>query len=176
LFTTKVRGKRGMKLVSVKLVSRVLAGAICCAGVIALTCGGPTASKTTNTTSVDSLVITNQMTGWVLDSSVSVSGAAMMPFTNSTANDFVDGGKTDYCGKCDGTDALKDGMGTYLKEPLAGHTRKLEVFVLDYGSASAAVAEFNVWVKKDSGMTSETITLFPTTTAIGFDLGGGVDS
>jgi hypothetical protein len=158
-----------------KAFSRVIAGAVCGVGVMALTCGGPT-SPVAKTTPVDSLVITNQITGWVLDSSESVSGAAMMPFTNTTANNnWVDGGCPSYCGNCDGTDALKDGFGTYLKEPLAGATRKLELFVLDYGSARAADSEFNVWVTKNSGSVSETITPFSTTTAIGFDEGGGLN-
>ncbi len=157
-----------------KAFSKVLAGAICGVGVMALTCAGPTTPKAV-TTPVDSLIITNQITGWVLDSSVSVSGAATMPFTNSTANsNWVDGGCPSYCGKCDGTDALKDGFGTYLKEPLAGATRKLEVFVLDYGSAAAADSEFNIWPIKYAASTKETISPFPNTTAIGFDVGGGL--
>jgi len=158
-----------------KAFSGAIAGAICGVGVMALTCQGPT-SPVAKTTPVDSLIITNQMTGWVLDSSVSVSGAAMMPFTNSTANnDWVDGGCISYCGKCDGTDALKDGFGTYLKEPLASATRKLEIFVLDYGSAAAADSEFNVWLNKNATSTKETISPFSNTTAIGFDVGGGLN-
>jgi len=124
---------------------------------------------------VDSLVITNQMAGWVLDSSMSVFGGAMLPFTNATANnEWVDGGCTSYCGRCDGTDALKDGFGTYFKEPLANAKRELEVFVLDYGSASAADSEFTVWVNKNSGTPSETVAPFSPTTAIGYDVGGGL--
>jgi hypothetical protein len=118
-----------MKLVSVKLVSRVLAGAICCAGVIALTCGGPTATKsTTPTISLDSLVITNQVAGWVSDS--------MDNFVDSSIFNYVDGGSSTYCGTCIKS-TLKEGFQRFMFKALsATDTERVQMLVIEYGTSA----------------------------------------
>jgi len=123
-------------------------------------------------TSLNDLKISNQISGWEVDSNYSDTA---IPFTDSTSGpSFVDGGNIDYCGACNGHDALKSGFGIYCKNPQDNH--KVEVFVLDYGTAAAARAEFNVWVNKNNGLSlpQETISPFSNTTSIGFEVGGGL--
>ncbi len=158
-----------MNFGSVKVITGVAVGAFCCAGIIVLSCGGPTAPSGSTTTPLTNLVVTSQVPGWVLDSAWNDSA---MPFTDATATNFVDGGCIDYCGPCNGADALKNGIATYFKSTQGGH--KMEAFVLDYGTSSAAKTEFNVWVSKDSAVAKETIPPFATTTAIGYVAGGGM--
>jgi hypothetical protein len=159
-----------MKLRSLKGLLLTLFGTACLLGLNFSLCG-PT-SPTTHTTIKDLIIKDNQITGWILDT---VWNDSAMPFTDATANDFVDGGKIDYCGSCNGTGPLKTGIATYFINPQKNH--KLRAFVLDYGTASGAKTEFDVWVNKNkaSASTEETISPFSNTTAIGFDIGGGLN-
>jgi hypothetical protein len=155
-----------------KFLIAVICGIVSVAGIFLFTCGGPT-NPVSSTPSWKNLVITNQIAGWEVDSNYSDTA---IPFTDATSGpDFVDGGNSDYCGLCDGHDALKSGFGIYYKNPQ--NNRKLEVFVLDYGTAAAAKTEFNVWVGKDTAlaMPQETIPPFMDTTARGFEVGGGLN-
>lgn len=120
---------------------------------------------------INSLIITNQISGWVVDSSRGDSTATAMPFVDSTVYRFFDGGCVDYCGPCNGSDDLKDGILTYLKNPQSDS--ELTAIVIDYGTDSGAKAEFNLWITLDSWATRDTISPFSDTTALGFDAGGG---
>jgi hypothetical protein len=153
--------------------STVIAASICILGTtILVTCNkSPTAAYIT-TTPLSALVVTSQIAGWELDSSYSDS---VKPYNDATAGDFVDGGNVDYCGLCNGHDALKDGLATYFKNPALGY--KLNVaLVLDYGTPSAAKAEVDHWIAAPKNTGSERVAI-PTASSIiatGFKGNGGV--
>jgi hypothetical protein len=125
----------------------------------------------TTTTPLSDLIVTTQIAGWGLDTSRNHSAQS---FTNATAVNYVDGGSKQYCGFCDGTDPLKDGLCTYF---ITSKGNTLKSIVLDYGSSSAAKTEFDYWVtfsNDTAGEIPKTISPFSDTTAVGYYGGGGV--
>lgn len=138
---------------------------------MALTCGSPTGPTVSQLTPVSALRVGNNViSGWVLDT---VLLDTIANFNNTTAGQFADGGDADYCGVCNGTDPLQGGLGTYFKN---SQGRKLEVFVLNYGTAPAAKTEFNFWVnqKTGAGSTPEAILPFSDTAVVAYYPGGGL--
>jgi hypothetical protein len=161
-----------MNLGTRKVLISIACGTLMVGGIFLVRCGNTNPADSgsrVSPTPLTDLVVSDQITGWVVDSNYSDTA---MPFTDATSNDRVDGGNIDYCGSCNGHDALKSGIATYFKNTQNNH--KVEVFILDYGTAGAAKAEFNVWVGKKAGLTTETIAPYSTSTAIGFDVGGGL--
>jgi hypothetical protein len=117
-----------------KAFSGVVLGAICSVGVMSLTCGGPTAPKTSGVT-LSSLVITNQISGWKSDS--------LSYFVDSSIYNFVDGGSSTYCGTCS-LSTLKAGFLSFLyKVPAPADTERLKMFVIQYATSADVQAIFS---------------------------------
>jgi hypothetical protein len=156
-----------------KVLAAFVCGTVVLAGILFITCGPTSPSSsgpTVSTTPLNDLIVIDQIAGWGIDTSVNNTA---MPFTDSTSGpNFVDGGNSDYCGLCNGTGPLKNGIGTYFMALQNNH--KIRSFVLDYGTAAAAKKKFDAWVANNSTSKSEAIGSFPNTTAIGFDFGGGM--
>jgi hypothetical protein len=161
-----------MNVGSLKDFFKVIVGFVCFVGVMDLSCG-PTSPATPSTPLSDLMITDNQFTGWrtdtVLVEGVYYTGAT--PFVDSTIHDFVDGGSSDYCGTCNGHGNMKAGIATYIKYPDSGY--KLFGLVIDYGTASAANAEFKVWVNKKAPQTPVSIPPFLITTAVAYEANGG---
>jgi hypothetical protein len=157
-----------------KAIIAINCGVLMIAGIVLLTCG-PTSPTPTPSTPLNELTITsNEFPGWgndtiLMDTTHYIGSTA---FTDTMIHDFVDGGNTDYCGACNGHGSLKSGLATYFKYPDSGY--KLFSLVIDYGTASAANAEFNVWINKKTGQTQVPIPSFSNTTAVGYEGNGGV--
>jgi hypothetical protein len=110
-----------------KAASKVFAGAICGVGVVALTCGGPTAPAKSGPP-LDSLVVTNQISGW------SPADTGISYFNDNTIYNLVDGGNSTYCGTCT-NDTLIEGYRTYMsKVPQGTDTEQLKMFVVQYAN------------------------------------------
>jgi|WetSurMetagenome_2_1015567.scaffolds.fasta_scaffold00056_40 hypothetical protein len=144
----------------------ILGGVLCCVGVGIIAMCSPTSPSTP--TKLDDLIVTNQIQGWSVDSTVA---DTVTHVTDDNINLFVDGGKIDYCGECNGSGPMKSGIVTFLKTAVG---YGVEVFVLDYGTTADATAEFNVWAGKYSAASLETISPFANTTAIGHASNGAI--
>src|SRR5271157_1020526 len=116
-----------------KAFSRVIAGAVCGVGVMALTCGGPTSPATPQIQLSDLQLSANQIQGWIPDSTSN--------FVDTSIYLFVDGGSSTYCGTCiHGT--LKAGFLDFLYKVQSPDTEWLKMFVIDYGTAASAQTIF----------------------------------
>jgi hypothetical protein len=121
------------------------------------------------TTPLKDLIITNQISGWVIDST---SADTAMNITDANSSLFWDGGNGYYCGQCNGTGPFRGGFVTYFRNPAKGYN--LTCFVLNYGTPLKAKTEYDTWVNMTTGNTLEAISPFASTTAVGLDESGGL--
>jgi hypothetical protein len=93
------------------------------------------------------LHITTQIPGWT---------AAGNPvnFVDSTITNFVDGGSSTYCGTCSHS-TLKAGFQQIMSKSQSAYYLKL--FVIDYGTAANAAAEFDKMVQGSSWTTENSL-------------------
>ncbi|HUI91844.1 MAG TPA: hypothetical protein VLX68_06300 [Chitinivibrionales bacterium] len=103
-----------------------LFGTTCFLGLNFSLCG-PTSPGTTSVP-LSSLIITNQIAGWVSDS--------MDNFVDTSIYNYVDGGSSTYCGTCLNS-TLKEGFQRFMfKAMSATDTGRVKMLVIEYGTAA----------------------------------------